>query len=126
MLKPLPDNVTRFWVVSEEAEDALSRSNLADTGLTKDALLRASWPVRSIDDQPNVLETISLPVKSIDRRPSLDPVPFHDVYFIQLRRPQSGCVNSKVEESRTWEGTVESTLKRMSEAGWAVDLLGIW
>lgn len=58
-------------------------------------------------------------ISRIDRRPALDNVTFHDIYFVEL--------DSTAEQSQDiWESKVERGLERVRLAGGAGKLLGIW
>lgn len=71
-----------------------------------------------------ILRALDLPVKRIDRRPSLDPLPFHDVYLIEV---QESCTeHDTLKKLPSWIYDVEEGLQRVRSAGGVASLLGVW
>ncbi|KAJ6547340.1 Prephenate dehydratase-domain-containing protein [Mycena capillaripes] len=65
-----------------------------------------------------LLAALAMPVSRLDRRPRLEsPVPFHDVYFAELERGDSGG---------PWPSDIEQSIDRVRAAGGEAELLGIW
>lgn len=76
--------------------------------------------------------SFGVPVTRIDRRPSLRPIPFDDVYFIEVEelgtplefRNTTASPSSVSEE--TWLQKVQESVRRVKAAGLDATLIGLW
>lgn len=142
-------NFTRFYVV---ANDPTSHIPLLTSSISsnrrRQALIRvtikplpASSQSKGASLTPNIFECLaSLPPTltpaRVDRRPSLQAVPFQDVYFIELyERPEGSVeVDHDVRESEDgsergvgrWAEDVQSGADRMNSLGAPARVLGTW
>lgn len=117
-------NSTRFYILST----CLKVQNIPPpkTKSTKRALVRLS---SSLDTQSSVAPTIirllcalELSAIRIDRRPSPYPVPFHDVYIVELQQE----VGDHSDCDRSWLCEVEASLQKARNIGGETVLVGIW
>ncbi|KAG7450413.1 PDT-domain-containing protein [Guyanagaster necrorhizus] len=109
-------NFTRFYVVAKSSNEVPSSTERRGR-----ALLRLSVDVSNKSASiMTLLAALRINyISRIDRRPALDSVPFHDMYFVEL--------NSIAEQSQDiWEREIEHGLERVRLAGGAGKLLGIW
>ncbi|KAK7694819.1 hypothetical protein QCA50_002007 [Cerrena zonata] len=76
--------------------------------------------------------SFGVPVTRIDRRPSLRPIPFDDVYFIEVEelgtpleyRNPTASPSSVSEEN--WLRKVQESVRRVRSAGLDATLIGLW
>lgn len=64
----------------------------------------------------------------MDRRPSISPVPFHDVYIVEVERnsENSKSIDGSQEGGSSWMLEVEEGLQRIRILGGVATLLGVW
>ena len=147
----VPDNYTRFYVLSNTLEatpPALSvkpklQRALVRVGLGSHSPTRSEesagqdiepdGPVSYSRGRPlhlilsTLLTTFGVPVIRIDRRPSLDSVPFEDVYFVELEElgsPRETPVQPETDHA--WLKRVRAGVARVVAAGGHATVLGIW
>ncbi|KAK0208255.1 Prephenate dehydratase-domain-containing protein [Desarmillaria ectypa] len=109
-------NFTRFYVVAKPSNDVPSRTERRTR-----ALLRLSVDVTNKSASiMTLLAALRMNhISRVDRRPALDSVPFHDIYFVEI--------NSIAEQSQDiWESEVGCALERVRLSGGTGKLLGIW
>lgn len=123
-----PENFTRFYVVVR-AEQVERPQWLAESQPCRALIRITTRPRLAITTSPkveaagisNLLSALQMNVIRIDRRPSLEPTPFHDVYFVEIIREDGtsdgGC---------TWRRETKMALKRIEEAGGNARLIGFW
>lgn len=70
-------------------------------------------------DVMKFLSPLALNITRIDRRPSLDGVPFRDLYFIELQGMDYG-------EQKPWTLAVDKALERLRQAGADATVIGLW
>lgn len=121
----LSANFTRFYLLSIQLDIS---DFLPAYAPLNHALVRLSVPTY---DQTSpaclvteLLHALDLSAKRIDRRPSLDPLPFHDVYLVEI---QENCaVRDSLGKQSSWISDVETGLQRVRSIGGVASLLGIW
>jgi len=124
-------NFTRFYILSR----TLTFEHLlpAKDAPSKRALVRlSSSPVTLSHDMGHSAPTITqflialkLSAIRIDRRPSSYPVPFHDVYLVELQH-DIGDGTTAQQDMQPWVLEVEAGLERVRNIGGEAVLLGIW
>lgn len=89
--------------------------------LQKRALIRV-LPTNSPGpwDASRPITTVDMPISRIDRRPSLCPKSFHDVYFLEVYA-EGGDKNDV-----SWIDCVSRGVERLRQAGLESMVLGIW
>lgn len=71
-----------------------------------------------------LLTVLSKDIVRIDRRPALDSVPFHDIYFVEIER---GVYPSGTELSHTsWSSDLADSIDGVRTVGGDAIVLGIW
>jgi len=77
-----------------------------------------------------LLTTFGVPVTRINRRPSLAPIPFEDVYFIELEElggpPDPKDLGNRGVAYARWLSRVQEAVKRAQGCGIDAVLLGAW
>ena len=74
-----------------------------------------------------LLTTFGVPVIRVDRRPSLNPVPFEQVYFVELEELGSGSGEDANEEGHAgWLKRVQKGVDRVVASGAEATIIGIW
>jgi len=74
-----------------------------------------------------LLVALGLYVTRVDRRPSFHPVPFTDVYFVELEEHRIGPVrNGDEENDGLWIKEVEEGVQHVIEIGAEAQFLGSW
>ncbi|KAI0080087.1 PDT-domain-containing protein [Panus rudis PR-1116 ss-1] len=138
-------NFTRFYVISNSIKEKPPLREQPPR--LRRALVRVGLPSpKDIDPESfeslaynrplnllmsTLLTTFGVPVLRIDRRPSLNPIPFEDVYFIELEElgtppefrekdPESSMTE------REWLKKVLSGVDRVKAVDLDAALLGIW
>jgi hypothetical protein len=90
------------------------------------ALLRMSTAVSPQRDHEHdivkYLTILDLQATRISRRPSLDAIPFRDVYFVEVCGHSSECELPM----ESWRTEVEKATLRVEAAGGKIELIGIW
>jgi len=127
-------NFTRFYILSRTltfenfppAKDAQSKRALVRLSSSPVALSREM--VHSAPTITQFLIALKLSAIRIDRRPSYYPVPFHDVYLVEL---QHGIGNRSTAQSaqqgiQPWKSEIEAGLERVKDIGGEAVLLGMW
>jgi len=121
-------NSTRFYIIAAHPDIDLPSPVEAPH---KCALVRISCklPETSSKESPSgnitqLLTALGLYVTRLDRRPSLHPMPFHDVYFVELKEGNrtEGIRNG----DRSWLTEVEEGIQHVIEIGAEAQLLGSW
>jgi len=114
-------NSTQFYILSNRDTD-LPQEVSCDFRVK--ALIRMSAPRPSCqsDSKQNIvpyLMALDLPSAHISRRPSLVPIPFYSVYFVE--------VFGRHDQTReTWKVYLEEAMYRVRALGCEVDLIGVW
>lgn len=142
-------NFTRFYIL---ANDPTLPIPLLPSSIESDrrrqALIRVTIDpqhspsqTNGVSRSPNVLECLAtlpptLTPARVDRRPSLQAVPFQDVYFIELcerieglAEEDNGIGASQGGSKRSdecWAKEVQSSVDRMNSLGAPARVLGIW
>ena len=138
-----PANFTRFYIIASSLRQTLTN---APKPRLRRALVRIaldpnqdSLPPESMSyHRPlhlvvsTLLTNFGVPITRVDRRPSLRPIPFDDVYFIELEelgtplefRTKNASPSSVSEE--TWLAKVQESVERVQNAGLEATLLGLW
>jgi prephenate dehydratase len=100
------ENYTRFYVLQHSS---LRQERVA----AHNALIRVSptTPKPRPDLSP-LLDAVTFRKTKILPRPSLAPIPFHDVYFIQVE-----CVK---------RGELEDVKRRVEQLGWSYTIMGMF
>lgn len=92
------------------------------------ALVRLSVPSYDRSASPHVitelLRALDFPAKRMDRRPSLDPLPFHDVYLVEVQ--DKFAERDAPIELSSWISDVQTGLQRVRNIGGVASLLGAW
>lgn len=115
-------NYTRFYVIaySKDIPDALESSEkralicLSEPLQPSCVLHKQSWNLL------NFLTTMRLYITRLDRRPSLDAMPFRDLYFIEVQSNVEGQLNVD------WKEEVEAAVLRLAASECEVNVRGIW
>jgi hypothetical protein len=124
-------NFTRFYILST----CLSPKNVPSPKEASPmrALVRlSSPPVMSIPATPpsppitRLLLAINLLIIRLDRRPSVDPLPFHDVYLVELQQEVVSRDSIHQDAGQSWIEEVQAGLQRVKTIGGEATLLGIW
>jgi prephenate dehydratase len=127
-------NFTRFYILSTTL--AFEHIPPPKDGPPKHALVRlsSSGMATSVDmhSAPTITQlliALKLSAIRIDRRPSSYPVPFHDVYLVELQQNlKDGNTEKglhKVIEPH-WISEVKAGLDRVKDIGGEAILLGVW
>lgn len=146
-------NYTRFYVVSNSID---ARPPVAHSvPQLRRALVRLSLPPiepsaqppssDSEDEQPaepkpshsrtvhlvmgTLLTTFGVPVIRIDRRPSINPCPFEDTYFLELEdfgTPVEPSASGNTPADEGWLKRVRMGVERVLAAGGQADVIGVW
>jgi len=127
-------NFTRFYILSTTL--AFEHIPPPKDGPPKHALVRlsSSGMATSVDmhSAPTITQlliALKLSAIRIDRRPSSYPVPFHDVYLVELQQNlKDGDTEKglhKVIEPH-WISEVKAGLDRVKDIGGEAILLGVW
>jgi hypothetical protein len=73
------------------------------------------------------LIALELSAIRVDRRPSSYPIPFHDVYLIELQQHMEGGDSAQSQgREQSWTLEVEAGLQRVKDIGGEAALLGVW
>ncbi|KAI0348496.1 PDT-domain-containing protein [Trametopsis cervina] len=139
------DNYTRFFVLSNSHEGplpllhssleplrALIRVNLAaddsassEDGQTSPATYTHNRPLHMLTS--TLLTTFGVPVTRIDRRPSLNDIPFEDMYFLELEELGVPVeVPDRSQRIQAWMKRVNAGVQRVKAAGSQATVLGVW
>lgn len=65
----------------------------------------------------------------MDRRPSSYPIPFHDVYLVEVQRDSKDeVITQRVQKGtkQSWISEVKAGLERVRDIGAEAALLGVW
>lgn len=92
------------------------------------ALVRVSSPNSPTKPSPPIMQlllAINLLIIRLDRRPSVDPLPFHDVYLVELQEVVSRDM-PLMDARQSWIGEVQAGLQRIKTIGGDATLLGVW
>ena len=74
-----------------------------------------------------LLTTFGVPVIRIDRRPSLNPTPFEQVYFVELEELGSGFEEELSKHGHSsWLHRVQMGIDRVTTAGAEATIIGVW
>ena len=74
-----------------------------------------------------LLTTFGVPVIRIDRRPSLNPTPFEQVYFVELEELGSGFEEELSKHGHSsWLHRVQMGIDRVTTAGAEAIIIGVW
>lgn len=73
-------------------------------------------------------------VSRVDRRPSIQPIPFQDVYFVELLErfdnlninDGDGSDGLEREGESRWAKGVQDGVRRVNDGGGCAQILGIW
>jgi hypothetical protein len=118
----LPVNATRFYILG------ISGCLMFRPITPKRALIRTAWRQDGTHGLgANIMKlfvALGLHTTRVDRRPSLEPVPFHDVYFVELERVETEQGLSGTNSS--WIEEVEDGIGRVKDIGGEACLLGVW
>ncbi|KAL5534249.1 hypothetical protein ACEPAG_711 [Sanghuangporus baumii] len=117
------DNFTKFWIMTSPSSNPIPCLMPAKT---RNALIRISSSSECLVDLSLLIVQLGLLVLRIDRRPSIQSIPFHDVYFFHVsnKLPQTGI--DQLEDTVPWRDRVESALGNARAQGWQACTLGLW
>ncbi|KAH9950493.1 PDT-domain-containing protein [Amylocystis lapponica] len=129
-------NSTRFYVFGSSLDAVLPPGYQACA--PRKALVRIS--LQSSKETPQnrllhlvtstLLTTFGVPAVRIDRRPSLNAVPFEDVYFLELHDPIGSYTPDTADCHATantmWCSRVKAGIERVQVAGGEASVLGFW
>lgn len=76
-----------------------------------------------------LLTTFGVPVVRIDRRPSWNPSPFEDMYFIELEdygEPVESLANGCTIVDEAWVTRIRQGIETIASGGDDASLLGVW
>ena len=74
-----------------------------------------------------LLTTFGVPVIRVDRRPSLNPAPFEQVYFVELEELGSGFEEELSKHGHSsWLHRVQMGIDRVTAAGAEATIIGVW
>ena len=76
-----------------------------------------------------LLTTFGVPVVRIDRRPSCNPSPFEDMYFIELEdygEPVESLANGYTMVDEAWVTRIRQGIETIASGGDDASLLGVW
>ena len=76
-----------------------------------------------------LLTTFGVPVIRIDRRPSINPCPFEDTYFLELEdfgTPVEPSASGPTLADGAWLKRVHMGVERVAAAGGQADIIGVW
>ncbi|KAG1771676.1 Prephenate dehydratase-domain-containing protein [Suillus placidus] len=114
-------NMTRFYIVSYGVDVGIPWQT--PPTYQKHALIRL-LPDRLGDsvawDSSRAIKALNIPISRIDRRPSLYPVTFHDVYFLEV------YADGGKESDVAWSDCVNQAVEGLRQAGLESTVLGIW
>jgi prephenate dehydratase len=117
MSYPAPGNFTRFYVLTATRDNELPPSPCPVPSQTR-CLVRLSPRGDLGPAITQLLTALAMNVSRFDRRPQLESSgPFHDVYFAELERGDSGS---------PWASDIEDGIERVRASGGEAELLGIW
>jgi len=117
-------NSTRFYILAANRDVTIPPPPAEAP--RKRALVRISCnlPATKNTSSRNIaqlLAALDLHVTRMDRRPSLYPVPFHDVYFVEVEEEHSIRSNDG-----SWIKRVEEKIQHVVETGAEAQLIGYW
>jgi hypothetical protein len=75
------------------------------------------------------LIALKISATRLDRRPSTYPVPFHDVYLVELQQDtgdEARTQNMQPSTDQPWIVEVQAGLERVKDIGGEAVLLGVW
>lgn len=108
------DNFTRFFILGRDIKRKPpsyplhpSHAFIRVTSKSSDATF----------DLTDLLTILRLSVVRIDRRPHLLSVPFHNIYFLELKSSS---------HDQSWTEKVEQSVSRLREKGYLVENIGVW
>ncbi|EGN93973.1 hypothetical protein SERLA73DRAFT_189114 [Serpula lacrymans var. lacrymans S7.3] len=114
-------NYTRFYLLAYSDHTAIPPPSTAPP-TQRHALVRISYPPGAMAEKPRnqtrLLNALDLYVIRLDRRPSPLPIPFHDVYFVE--------VEEETMTDPSWTNQVMRGIQRVSKQGGEANLLGMW
>jgi hypothetical protein len=127
-------NFTRFYILSTTL--AFDHVPPPKDAPPKRALVRLSSsgmaPTGDMHSAPTITQlliTLKLSAIRVDRRPSSYPVPFHDVYLVELQRDlKDGGTEKSLHKAieQQWISEVKAGLDLVKEIGGEAILLGVW
>ena len=124
-------NFTRFYILSK----TLTLEHLSPKGASFErALVRLSSSPAALSgtSTPTItqfLVALNLPTIRMDRRPSSYPIPFHDVYLVEVQRDSKDeVITQRVQKGtkQSWISEVKAGLERVRDIGAEAALLGVW
>lgn len=144
-------NYTRFYIISygldtrlptidarPQLRRALVRVSLPATEtahLQATAEAESSAPAKPSHNRTvhlvmsTLLTTFGVPVIRIDRRPSINPCPFEDTYFLELEdlgTPVEASASGPTPADGAWLKRVRMGVERVIAAGGQADIIGVW
>ncbi len=139
-------NFTRFYVLSSNLESippmlptgpqlrrGLIRLNLppnkAIVHASEESSLTHKRPLHMVIS--TLLTTFGVPITRIDRRPSLSPIPFEDLYFVELEElgaytEPEASEKARAAEDKRWLEKLKAGVERATTLGAEATLVGIW
>lgn len=142
-------NYTRFYIISygldtrlpvvdvrPQLRRALVRVSLPPMETSHlQATAEASAPAKPAHSRTvhlvmgTLLTTFGVPVIRIDRRPSINPCPFEDTYFLELEdagTPVEPSAIGPTPADGAWLKRVRMGVDRVIAAGGQADIIGVW
>lgn len=117
-------NFTRFYIIAHSSTTPLTYQ--LESHRHMKALMRVSSPEcgSALSNMAHCFAMIQLPITRIDRRPSLDGIPFHNVYFIEVQKETQNHHDG--DSFELWTKAVMLASSRVIEKGWRSAVVGIW
>ncbi|KAI0932001.1 hypothetical protein AcW1_000746 [Taiwanofungus camphoratus] len=129
-------NFTRFYIITNSLHTGLPSGSQQPT--PRRALARIGVKLSNSNSPSRnriihliistLLTTFGLPATRIDRRPSLNNVPFEDVYLVELEDAKGPIGPNDVRDNMdtTWLSRVRAGVEQVGAAGGDGAVLGIW
>jgi len=108
------NNFTRFFILGRDAKMKPPSYSLYPSH----AFIRITSKSSDVTfDLTDLLSILRLSVIRIDRRPHIVSVPFHNIYFLELKSSS---------HDHSWTDKVEQSVSRLREKGYLVENIGVW
>ena len=127
-------NFTRFYILSTTltSEHIPPPKNVvpmrALVRLSSSGMMPSGDVVHPAPTITQLLIALKLSAIRIDRRPSSYPVPFHDVYLVELQHDvrEEDSTRGTHPATEPWILEVKAALDRVKDIGGEAGLLGVW
>lgn len=117
-------NFTRFFIIAHSSTTPLTHQLISRRHMK--ALIRVSPPEcgSASSNMAHCFALLQLSVTRIDRRPSLDGIPFDNVYFIEVQKETQHYHDG--DSFELWTKAVVLASSRVIEGGWRSAVVGVW